>query len=222
MLNKKPDEGVFCMQKAAALFFLLLLLMGLPFLLAAQEDSEGENPEVEPDWDIYTTDMYARGDQTFIISLGMPFPVVFLNNGKEIKHNITPPLGGTGSLSYNYFLGPNIYLGGEVGGVFFPTLGGNVLYIIPLGFRAGYQFYLWRLEFPVNLTLGMAWHRYLNLGYYGFYMKGGAAAYYRFNSEWSFGLTGNWGWFPQWVKNEPHKNVDGNFLEFTLSARYHF
>jgi len=213
------------MRKAGALIF--LLLVG-PFLLMAQED-DGDNPDVEPDWDIYTTDMYARGDQTFVISLGMPFPTVFVfydtGEPQVRNHQISPPLGGAGLLSYNYFLNSNVYVGAEIGGMFFPTLGGNVLYIIPLGARAGYQFYWWKLEFPVNLTVGMRWDRYLDKGYYGFFLKGGGAAYYRFSSEWSFGITGNWCWFPQWVKrdeNNVNRNVDGNFFEFTLSARYHF
>jgi len=208
------------MQKAGA--FLLLLLLGMPILLNAQEWSEPDDePSIESDWEIYSPDLYSAGDKTFIISIGTVFPTVFLNNGEVIEHNFSPPVGGTGSLAYNYFLGSHLFIGGEVGGMFFSTLGLNTAFIIPLGARVGYQFLLWRFEFPLNLTLGMTWHRFLNLGYYGFYMKGGGAAYYRFNSEWSFGLNANWFWFPEWT-NEPKKNVDGNIIDLTLSVRYHF
>ncbi len=199
-------------SKAGA--FLFLLLMGFTHL-CAQEDGGEDN------WDIYESDMYTAGDQTFTITLGTVFPTVFLNNGKKIEHNFTPPVGGIGSLSYNFFLNYNVFVGGEVNGIFIPTLGTNTLFVIPLGIKAGYQFYLWRFEFPVSAGLGMAWHRYLNDGYYGFYMKGGAAAYFRFNPEWSFGLNTNWYWLPQWTEDK-NKNVDGNFIEVTLSARYHF
>jgi len=204
--------------------FLLFLLMLLPIMIYAQEDSEpeGDDPAVEPDWDFYETDLYSSGDQTFTISVGVVFPTVFLNsNGGGIDHNFTPPIGGTGSLSYSYFFTPHIYAGVEISGMFINTLSGSTLFTIPLGAKAGYQFNLWRFEFPVGITVGMVWHRYLGQGHYGFYMKGGGGIYYKFNSEWSFGLNTAWCWFPQWTK-EKSKEVHGNMLDLTLSARYHF
>jgi hypothetical protein len=204
------------MQKAGA--FLFMLLFSFTLLYAQEQEDE---PPSGGDWDYYAPDSYARGDQTIIISLGTVFPTVFLNNGKKISHNFDPPVGGAGSLSYNYYFTPKIFFGGEVGILFMPTLGDNMFYAIPLGVRAGYQFYFWRLEFPVNVTLGMIWHRYLNSKYYGFYMKGGGAVYFRFTSDWSFGINTNWNWLPQWT-SERSKNVDGNMIELMLSARYHF
>jgi len=202
------------MHKAGAFF--LMLLLSFP-LLYAQENE----PPSGGDWDFYAPDSYTRGDQTFVISFGAIFPTVFFNNGEVLNNNFSPPVGGAGSLSYNYFFTPKIFLGGELGGLFMPTLGNNKLYAILLGAKTGYQFYFWRLEFPLNITFGMTWHSYLNLKYYGFYMKGGGAVYYRFNSEWSFGISANWNWFPQWT-SEPKKNVDGNMVDLLLSARYHF
>jgi hypothetical protein len=204
------------MRKTAAFLFFIFCMT---VMLFAQE--EGGGPEIDPDWDFYDMDFYRAGDQTFTISLGTVFPTVFIHDGKVINHNFTPPVGGAGSIAYNYYLTPNVFIGGELSGMFLHTLGRHTAYFIPLGLRAGYQFNVWRLEFPLTLTVGMVWQNYLNLAYYGFYMKGGGAAFYRFNSEWSFGLTTNWCWFPQWT-NEPHKNVDGNIVELTLSARYHF
>jgi hypothetical protein len=67
----------------------------------------------------------------------------------------------------------------------------------------------------------MAPQRYLDQGYLGFYLKGGASVYFRFNPDWSFGLNSNWYWLPQWTK-DPSKNVDGNIVDLTLSVRYHF
>jgi len=203
------------MRKAKA--FLLILFFGFTLLYAQEEDPPKDGGE----WDIYDTESYTRGDQTFIISLGTVFPTIFLNNGKKISSNFDPPVGGAGVLSYNYFFNPNIFLGGEVGGSFMPTLGKNMYYTILLGVRSGYQFHYWRLEFPLNLTVGMIWQRYLDNRYYGLYMKAGGSVYYRFTSEWSFGLTSNWYWIPQWT-NDHKKNVDGNMVDLLLSARYHF
>jgi|TergutMp193P3_1026864.scaffolds.fasta_scaffold10180_3 hypothetical protein len=207
------------MRKTTALIFILLLC--LPVLLYSQSGGQEDEPDIEDDWDVYQTDLYAAGDKAFIISLGTVFPAVFLNNGNVIQHNLTPPVGGTGSLSYNYFLNSRFFTGVEVSGMFLPTVDRSTAYIIPIGLRIGYQFLIWRLEFPITLTTGINWHRYLNVSYFGYFVKGGAGAYFRYNSEWSFGINSNWCWLPEWT-NEPSKNIDGNIVELTLSARYHF
>jgi len=204
------------MYKAAGIFF--ILLAGFSVLLFAQDDSD---PSVEADWDFYESELYVRGDQVFIITLGTIFPMMFVNNGSIIDNKIDPPLGGTGYLSYNYYQNSNIFTGGELGVIFLPTLGGNTVFIIPLGLNFGTHFIKGRFEFPIHFTLGMSWHNYLNLGYYGLYAKAGGSAYFRVNNDWSFGLTANWGWYPQWT-NDKSKNVDGHFLSTMLCARYHF
>lgn len=200
------------MHKAGAIFFLLLIVF--PVLLTAQDD-DGDG------WDYYDDGQFAKGDQTFIISLGTVFPMVFVMNGKAYDHKIDPPVGGLGSLAYNYYITPQLFLGGELSGMFMPTLGGNTLYVIPIGFRAGYQFNVWRLEFPVSAALGVAWHRYLNNTYFGIYMKAGGAAYFRITQLLSIGINTNWYWLPEWTSDR-NKNVDGNLLDLTLSARIHF
>ncbi|MCL2442136.1 MAG: hypothetical protein FWD13_01565 [Treponema sp.] len=204
------------MHKAGAFF--LILLLGFQVLLFAQDDND---PAIEIDWDDYTIDLYAAGDQSFIMALGVVFPTVFINNGTVIDHQFSPPVGGAGTLIYNYYLQPFLFTGAEIGLMFLPTIGGNTIFLVPLGLRFGTQFLIWRLEFPISLTVGVSWHNYLNLGYFGLFVKAGAAAFYRATSDWSFGLTANWSLFPQWT-SDPSKNVYGNFLELTLSARYHF
>jgi len=201
------------MRKAGVI--LLLLLTFLPFLLAAQEEDE------DPEWDYYYDDVHSRGDQTFIISLGTIFPTVFFNNGSKIDHKFKPPVGGTGSLSYHYYFNKNIFIGGEAGGLFINTLGGNTAFIIPLGVKGGYQFNYRKFEFPVSLTLGVSWHVYLSMKYFGPYLKAGGAAFYRLNNSWSFGVNSNWFWFPEFT-GDKSKNVHGNMIDITLCARYHF
>lgn len=204
------------MYKAGA--FLLILLLGTSILLAAQED---DDPAYETDWDDYTMDLYTRGDQTFIISMGTIFPTIFINQGEIVTHNLTPPVGGSGSLAYCYFLNSNVFLGGDLTFQFINTLGGNALYLIPLGIRAGYQFNVWKLEFPILAGVGMAWHRYIGMGHYGLYAKAGFGGYFRATASWSFGINASWFWYPQWTEDK-QKNIDGNFVELVLSARYHF
>jgi hypothetical protein len=204
------------MQRATALFF--ILFFGLSVLLFAQDDSE---PSVEPDWDDYKNELYTKGDQTFSISLGVGFPIAFINNGEVIDHNITPPIGGTGALSYIYYLNSRFFAGGEVSLLFLPTTGGNTVFITSPGARIGTQFILGRFEFPISLALGATIQTYLDFGYFGFFMKGGVCAYFRATRDWSFGLASNFCWYPQWT-NEPAKNVDGLFVDLSIIARYHF
>jgi hypothetical protein len=68
-------------------WFLLFILFVLFFLclvpVAAQEEedpgSEPDNgsPPIESEWDGYVPELYARGDKTFVITLGLLIPTVF-------------------------------------------------------------------------------------------------------------------------------------------------
>ncbi|MDR1908674.1 MAG: hypothetical protein LBQ35_02035 [Spirochaetaceae bacterium] len=203
-----------------AIFPAALLLLAAPFLLAAQEQSPGEIP-VEPDWIEEDLGLYVRGDKIFSMSLGVLFPTLFLNErGGGYTGNIN--LGGTGSLGFFYFFTGHWFLGGEVQGMFASTLGENMLYIIPIGVRGGYQFYLGPFEFPLSLMIGMAPMTHLATNYLGLFLKPEVSAFWRFNSSWSFGVNTGWWFVPQWPKGQPARDRYANFLELTLSARYHF
>jgi len=223
------------MRKIPAFFLLLALccFAGRGVILYAQDspydetipDGDDDGGD-ESDFNRYIPDLYTKGDQAIAISLGAVFPTVFLNNGTVQPHNINPPVGGMLSFSYNYFLGSHIFLGGEVGFASAYTLGENALFIIPIGFRAGWQFVFRRFEFPLYAAIGIAPQRYLDLGYFGMYLKGALSGYYRFHPKWSFGLIVDWSWYPQWPlkdgKRTPDKDIDANILGVILSARYHF
>jgi hypothetical protein len=179
-----------------------------------EDDDEGIPSE---DYTGYIPDMYTKGDQFFSVNLGLLIPTVFAG---VPYHNLDIP-DFTGFLSYNFFIDARWYVGGELGGMFAGTRQKNMLFIVPIGIRGGYQFVVGRFEFPVGAALGLAATRYLDHSYPGFYMKGGGSAYFRFNPDWSFGFNVYWWWVPQWFGDKKY-NVDGNYLEITLSARYHF
>ena len=220
------------MRKARAFLLLLGLLWCFRQPLFAQEDDDDpyndddESIGIESDWDGYMPELYSKGDQTFVISLGLIFPALFFNNGNVIDHHFKPPVGGNGSLAYNHFLGAHFFLGGEVGVKFNYTLGQNTVFIVPIGLKAGWQFIISRFEIPLNLTVGFAPQRYLNFGYGGLFVKAGISGFYRFSPEWSFGLNTDWNWYPQWPlengKRNPDKDVHAHIIGLTLSARYHF
>ena len=195
---------------------LLVLFVGVS--LAAQEGTiPDEDDTPEPEWVDIITAPFSTGDRNFVISLGTIIPTVFGGLG-ENDHGLS--LGGSCTLAFNYFINENVFVGGELGGMFSGTRSGNMLYVLPFGARIGYQFWYQRYEFPLSLMLGIAPERYLGKGYIGPVLKGSASAFLRYNPEWSFGLNGVWWFLPQWPKNS--NNTVGNFLEITISARHHF
>jgi len=209
------------MQKSRAFMFLLAFcwfaFQAAP--LSAQEEWD--------EWDFGAMDLYARGDQTITISLGISLPTVFLDHqGGTLHHNFSPPVGGAGSITYTHFLGSNFFLGGEIGVSFSHTVGRNTLFIIPIGLQAGWQFLLGRFEFPLSLTFGIAPQRYLDATYTGMFLRAGASAFYRFSPDWSFGVNLGWNWYPQrpneYNTRPRDMNVHANILGITISARYHF
>jgi len=205
------------MQRVFSIFlFFSLLLWGQ--LLFAQDGSFPEDEFPDLPWEDIFISPYAAGDRTFTITLGVLFPTIFAGDIENNRHGLR--LGGAGSLAFNYFLSPNIFIGGELTGSFTGTRGGNMLYIVPFGPRIGYQFLFNRFEFPVSLMIGGAGQRYLERGYFGLIVKPGASAFWRLNPDWSFGLNTAWWFLPQWPRNS--HNVYGNFFELTMSARYHF
>jgi hypothetical protein len=186
------------------------------------DDGEGdENADLPalPVWDGIPFSGYTRGDKTFNISLGILPSLFFTSSGKTLDNHIK--LGGAGSLSYNYFLNSRMFIGGVLQGSFSQTLGKNFLYMIPIGATFGYQFVLRRFEFPLSVTVGGVTVQYLTFNGYWLFIKPQASGFFRFNSDWSFGLNIAWWFAPQWTK-VPEKNASGHFLEVTLSARYHF
>ena len=204
------------MPRIWALFLIFLLF--LPGLYAQQITSEDDEEEIYTDWEDYSTSPYTRGDKTFTITAGILFPTVF--GGIAGNNHGIRKVGGVGTLSFSFFINSNIFLGGEVSGMFIPTRGGSMFYMIPMGIRVGYQFVVRRFEFPLMLVIGGSPQLYLEENYFGLFIKGGASAFFRFSPDWSFGLNTFWWLVPQFPKDGP--NVTGNFFELTLSARYHF
>jgi len=202
-------------------FLLFVLTIFLFFFsdlsLFAQEEGGEDLPDIGSEWVDIVSEPYSRGDTNFSITLGVVIPAYF-SGIDDNDHGLK--VGGTGSLAFNYFFTSHFFLGGEVSGMFAGTRRGNMLYMVPFGLRAGFQFWYGQLEFPVSLMAGAALQSYIEKRYFGLFLKPGASVFYRFNPDWSFGLNGSWWFVPQWPKNG--NDVYGNFMELTLSARYHF
>jgi hypothetical protein len=229
----KPNR---VLQQALLIIFILLFL---PAVMFAQDGDDGEGTDenyirrggIDSDLSGSRLSLYAKGDQTFCISAGLLLPLFFVNNDGTIisgygegQNDMHVKLGGTGSLSYARFLTPRIFLGGEIQASFAGTLAEKLLFFVPIGVKAGYQFLLGRFEFPLSVMLGMATHMYSVSGdprYWGLFVRPQASAFFRFNNDWSFGLNVGWWWAPEWTK-EAKNNVDGHFIDIMLAPRYHF
>jgi hypothetical protein len=199
-------------------FFLIFFL--LLSILSAQEETPDEPPYIPPiesEWDDYAVTRYTKGDKTFHFSLGMIIPTFF----SGIKDN-DPHLsnGGMLTLGYQYYLNPNVFIGGELTGMFAFSRRKNAFFVVPMGVRIGYQFILGRIEIPVSVMVGGAAQKYVESDYFGLIISPGASIFWRYSPDWSFGLNTVWWWLPQWAKDGT--SAYGNFLELTLSARYHF
>ena len=226
--------------------FVIFILLFLPIAVFAQQNSGGEAAEedgegqddnyirrggIDSDWSGSRLSLYTKGDQIFCISAGMLIPLFFTNNGGKVisgygegQDDMHVKLGGTGSLSYVRFLTSRVFLGGEIQASFAGTLAEKLLFFVPIGVKAGYQFLLGRFEFPLSAMVGMATHMYSVSGdpkYWGLFVRPQASAFFRFSNDWSFGLNVGWWWAPEWTK-EAKRNVDGHFLDIMLAARYHF
>ena len=201
---------------------LVAVCLCLAAVTVAAQETPGEDDElpIESEWADAILTTYVRGDQTFAITAGVGLPLFFVTkDGDTLENKVS--MGGVGGLSYNYFLSPYFALGGEITGFFGGTLGENMLYMIPFGLRATWQFIAGSFEFPVSLMIGGASQNYIGKDYFGFIAKPALGAYWRFNTDWSFGINASWWWVPQ-MTNDPSTSVFGNFAEISLSARYHF
>jgi hypothetical protein len=212
------------MKRKGFPFFVLVLWAVIIIPVTAQEEGKEEPEEgvdipIESDWSDYMPSIYSAGDRTFCISAGMIFPTLFLNDSGSVKNNIG--FGGTGYLSFQYFLTSHVFVGGELGGMFTPTISKNMFFMVPIGITAGYQFVIGRFEFPLSIMVGIAPQKYLEEGYFGLIIKPMASIFFRFNPDWSFGLNAAWWWTPQWTKSSA-QDMYGNFLALTLAAAYHF
>jgi hypothetical protein len=218
-------------RRSIFLFAALFALLALP--LAAQ-DGEGQDggeeenrPPIDSRWRDSVFEIFAKGDSVFNINLGVIFPAL-ISVGDTSRYS--PPVGGTGMLSGSYFLSSHVFVGGGVQGMFMPTIGENMLYIVPMGPHIGYEWTAGRFEFPVSLMAGWAWQTYLDHLYFGFFAKPQVSVLFRAFNDWSFGLNAAWWFVPQWGtkttddtgKAVNGKDAVGNFLELTLMAQYHF
>ena len=206
------------MKRFTAALCTVLLLATAAF---AQDDSDDDDDDIGRH-DV-SFNLNQRGDQYINIGLMVTFPMNFGGDFplyREGKLNT----GGMGMLGYHRFLTSWLAVGGDINFGYNPTIGNNIFTYVPLMLNVTFQPWFKRLEFPITLGVGAAMESYLSRTYFpGLVLKATGGAYWRATPSWSFGLSYDFMYMPQWYKGEDSKYNDyGIFSSLLLGARYHF
>lgn len=197
--------------------FILIMTFMLPVY---SQDSEPEAPALQK------IDLYNLGDQSFSINAGLFFPLFFLDltppSGTSAAAVTNLTLGGTGSLIYEAYLNNNIKIGAEVGGMFAYSPNMNPFFMVPITARFGYEFHFGQFSMPIYLGTGINIITYQDYTDVQFLLKPGISLYWNYTSSWSFGGNLVYWFAPEVITADPDQDRIGNFLDFTLSAQYHF
>lgn len=154
------------------------------------------------------------GDQFILIQAMALFPLNFENQ---------MTVGGAISVGYHRYLLSWLALGGDVLFGYHPTIGSNLMTIIPITVGITFVPTIWKFEFPIKTSIGMAMENYLGYNYFpGLIVKQEAGMFFRMNESWSFGINCQFMYMPQWYAKEPEKNDYLISVSANLGARYHF
>ncbi|MDR1894241.1 MAG: hypothetical protein LBQ61_06060 [Spirochaetales bacterium] len=195
---------------------LLALCAGLVFLmtfsLAAQEDDDAYIPT------------YVLGDQMLMINGGLFTPLFYQTLSGDI-HSTHLTVGGVGSIQWSGYLNNDMSIGAEGGGMFAFTPNDNNLFMLPVTIRYSYFLRKYPFDFPLSIAAGVNFLRLNSVFRILPILKPGISAYWNYDSSWAFGLNIFYWWTPDlYAGPEPPQEHSrfGNFIEFSLSARYHF
>ncbi len=198
------------------ILLLTVLTLASVFSVTAQQ-IESKEEYVSP---------YSRGSQTFTINGGLFVPLFFYfpNLADSIvsaSGQLT--LGGTGSIEWASFVSDRLSLGIELAGTFSFTPNDDTHVLIPLTGKVSYIFPAGSFEIPVFFGMGVTVNKIPNQVYFGTIFKPGAAVYWNRNLKWGFGISAQYWLVPEIYFGDNSDNTAlGNFLDISLSARYHF
>jgi hypothetical protein len=131
------------------------------------------------------------GDQTLALAAGLAFPLFFQEYGGQI-HDTNLTLGGSGELQYSAYLNSNVRLGADLAGLFARSPNDRTLFLLPITVRIAYVLAISRFEFPISLGAGINIVNYREWSAVDFILKPGVAGFWRYDSNWSFGLNVSW------------------------------
>jgi hypothetical protein len=208
MIAKK----VWLKRKAAFFLVLAVFISAAPFPLSAQESEEPYIP------------IRILGDDMLIINGGLFIPLFFQSlSGATASTQLS--LGGVGSLQWSKYLNNDMAIGMEGGGMFAFSPNNRNLFMLPITIRYSYLLRLHPFDFPLSFAAGVNFVR-LGSNFQIFpIVKPGISIYWNYSAEWAFGINAVYWWTMDYHKGPNPPNSEsrfGNFLELSLSARYHF
>lgn len=188
--------------------FISAILFTLIISSAAFSQTQGDEYD-----DGYVYEQNGAGDQFIKINLGLIIPLNF----EDQLHN-----GGMIELGYYRFLNGWFAVGGEINASYNVSIGDKIFVMLPFTLGVAFQPVVDKFEFPMLINIGMGYETFGNIDYFpSLAVKLCGGAYYRINEICSVGLNMNYLLVPQFF-DDSSKDFAGNFLSFTIGARYHF
>ena len=203
------------MKRLFSIFITLLLLTGAVFA----DDNEGDEYI-----DDYIYESNGSGDQFLKLNLGAYIPLSFGGNVKKGDGKLYT--GGDVNVGYYKFLNSWLALGFEITASYNISVGNKILVTLPMSFGVLTQPTIGSFEFPFFFTVGAAYETWQHIDNFPSLALGASGGvYYRFTEVFSLGITCNYMFINEWVKDGDGialKDKQGQFLGVNLGVRYHF
>ncbi len=171
-----------------------------------------------------TYDHRVAGDRAMTVIVGPVLPQAFQTFGGTFSKTNLFPVGGTLGLNLDFYLDDHWSLGGGLRGNATFSPNSNTLFLVPLTFRANYEFKVFPFSFPVGLGAGVCFTSYLTSTNADLILMPTASAFWNMNSTWSVGVTAS-----QWMVFEPYggkvpasESRIAYFFDPSLALVYHF
>jgi hypothetical protein len=221
------NGGIMKLSSAAGIALAALLLLPLSTFAADKPDAApGDGSVSAPGTGDAAAPLetqvnpFLPGEQTIGLSAGLHIPAFLLPVTGGGVGNLS--LGASFSFSYQYFVATGFGLGGNIAGSFNGTVGGQSVFVAPLGVTASYWWTKLPFEFSVLGEAGAYLMRYDGHGIIDPFAKVGGGAYWRATTSWSLGLQA-YLWFVPEIHYGSSSGLSqySGFVETSIAAVYH-
>ena len=197
----------------------LRLIVVLTALLVLAVPPAAFSQEAEP----APVEYYTMGQQSLQLSAGLFIPLFFQSfDGAGASTNLS--LGGAGAIQWSVHLGNRFQVGLEVSGSVSRSPLENYLLMLPITLEGSYIFYVFPVEIPVSLGIGMNLMKYQTQSHIDLILKPSVTPMWKYNSSWSFGLDIEWWMDFQFATGGQDSSGArmGHFLSVMPTAQYNF
>ena len=170
-------------------------------------------------------DHRVAGDRALAIHLGPIFPEAFQSpSGSFASTNLS--VGGTLGIDLDFYLNDSFRLGGSLRGKATSSPNKFTLFMVPITFRASYEFKWDHFSFPLGLGAGFSFTNFRTSTSFDPMLMPTLGAAWNMNSSWSFGVdAAEWIVFQPYFSGGTVPTSDSRiayFADVTLGATYHF